>query len=149
MNMLSRKISVALCLAASGACASAQDSPVGLWRSLDDKTGEAKAEIRVQAAADGTLSGRIERSLKKDGQPNAVCERCTDERKGQPIAGLQIIRGGSKTEGQQLWEQSKILDPENGKEYRASLKPIDGGSKLEVRGYLGPFWRTQTWTRVQ
>ena len=33
----------------------------------------------------------------------------------------------------------KILDPENGKEYRASFTPIDGGKKLEVRGYLGPF----------
>ena len=42
-----------------------------------------------------------------------------------------------------------MLDPENGKEYRASFTPVDGGKKLEVRGYLGPFWRTQTWNRVQ
>mgnify|MGYP000952145243 CR=1 FL=1 len=126
----------------------AQVSPVGTWRSIDDKTGEAKAEIRVSEAG-GALTGRIEKSLKKDTKPDAVCTECTDDRKGQPIAGLEIIRGGKKAEGKDVWEGGKILDPENGKEYRASFTPIDGGAKLEVRGYLGPFWRTQVWQRVQ
>ena len=78
---------------------------------------------------------------------DATCDECTDERKGKPIAGLDIIRGGRKVEGKDVWEGGKILDPENGKEYRASFTPIDGGKKLDVRGYLGPFWRTQTWNR--
>jgi len=138
----------ALFLMAASSAALAQMSPVGLWRNVDDKTGEAKAEIRIGEAG-GALVGRIEKSLKKDAKPDAVCEECTDERKGQPIAGLEIIRGGKKAEGKDAWEGGKILDPENGKEYRASFTPIDGGRKLEVRGYLGPFWRTQTWTRVQ
>ncbi|HEY0201445.1 MAG TPA: DUF2147 domain-containing protein [Burkholderiaceae bacterium] len=125
--------------------AQAQMSPLGLWCSVDDKSGEAKAEIRI-ADAGGTLSGRIERSLKKDGKP--TCEECSDDRRGQPIQGLEIIRGGGKTEGKDVWEGGKILDPENGKEYRASFTPIDGGARLEVRGYLGPFWRTQTWVRI-
>jgi uncharacterized protein (DUF2147 family) len=135
----------AILLIAGAGSALAQMNPVGLWRNVDDKTGEAKAEIRI-ADAGGALSGRIEKSLKKDGKP--VCEECTDERKGQPIVGLEIIRGGKKAEGKEVWEGGKILDPENGKEYRASFTPIDGGGKLEVRGYLGPFWRTQTWTRI-
>ena len=138
----------AIALAASAASAMAQMTPVGVWRSIDDKTGESKAEIRI-AESGGALAGRIEKSLKKDAKPDAVCEECTDERKGKPIAGLEIIRGGKKGEGKDVWEGGKILDPENGKEYRASFTPIDGGKKLEVRGYLGPFWRTQTWTRVQ
>ncbi|WP_038214582.1 DUF2147 domain-containing protein [Xenophilus azovorans] len=138
----------ALFLMAASSAALAQMSPVGLWRNVDDKTGEAKAEIRIGEAG-GALVGRIEKSLKKDAKPDAVCEECADERKGQPIAGLEIIRGGKKAEGKDAWEGGKILDPENGKEYRASFTPIDGGRKLEVRGYLGPFWRTQTWTRVQ
>ncbi|TSD55083.1 DUF2147 domain-containing protein [Variovorax sp. KBS0712] len=126
----------------------AQSTPVGLWRNVDDKTGEAKAEIRI-ADANGALLGRIEKSLKKDTKPDATCDECADDRKGKPIAGLEIIRGGKKAEGKDVWEGGKILDPENGKEYRASFTPIDGGKKLEVRGYLGPFWRTQTWNRVQ
>ncbi|QNK75831.1 DUF2147 domain-containing protein [Variovorax sp. PAMC28562] len=126
----------------------AQSSPVGLWRNVDDKTGETKAEIRIVEKS-GALDGRIEKSLKKDSAADSVCEECADERKGKPIVGLDIIRGGKKVEGKDVWEGGKILDPENGKEYRASFTPIDGGRKLEVRGYLGPFWRTQTWLRAQ
>lgn len=140
-----KKALAALFLVAT-APAWAQISPVGLWRSVDDKTGEAKAEIRIQEAG-GALSGRIEKSLKKDAKP--TCTECTDDRKGQPIAGLEILRGGKQAEGKEVWDGGKILDPENGKEYRASLTPIEGGKRLEVRGFLGPFWRTQTWVRVQ
>ena len=128
--------------------AMAQSTPVGLWRNVDDKTGEAKADIR-KVDSDGALRGRIEKSLKKDTKPDATCDECADDRKGKPIAGLEIVRGGKKAEDKDVWEGGKILDPENGKEYRASFTPIDGGKKLEVRGYLGPFWRTQTWNRVQ
>jgi uncharacterized protein (DUF2147 family) len=138
----------AVLLAALGGGALAQASPVGLWRSIDDRSGEPKAQIRI-AEQGGALSGRIERSLRKDAKPGAVCEECTDERKGRPIAGLEIIRGGARAEGKEVWENSRILDPENGKEYRATLTPVDGGAKLQVRGYLGPFWRTQTWLREE
>ena len=123
-------------------------SPVGLWRSVDDKTGEAKAEIRI-AETSGVLNGRIEKSLKKDADPAATCTECKDDRKGKAIAGLEIIRGVKKADDREVWEGGKILDPENGKEYRASLTPIEGGKRLGVRGFLGPFWRTQTWQRVQ
>ncbi|MDR6424015.1 uncharacterized protein (DUF2147 family) [Variovorax beijingensis] len=138
----------AIVLAATSAVAAAQTTPVGLWRNVDDKTGEAKAEIRI-GEANGALIGRIEKSLKKDAKPDAICDECSDDRKGKPITGLDIIRGGRKAEGKDVWEGGKILDPENGKEYRASFTPIEGGKKLEVRGYLGPFWRTQTWNRAQ
>ena len=140
----------AIFIIATAVPAWAQMSPTGLWRSVDDKTGEAKAEIRITDVGSGreALSGRIEKTLKKDAPADAVCDACTDERKGKPLAGLEILRGGKKTDGKDVWEGGKILDPENGKEYRASLTPIDGGKKLEVRGYLGPFWRTQTWQRV-
>ncbi len=125
----------------------AQMSPVGVWQSKDDKTGEAKAEIRISEAANG-LSGRIEKTLKKDVDPAAVCVACEGDRKDKPIVGLEIIRGGKKEVDKDVWSGGKIIDPENGKEYRASFTPIEGGAKLEVRGYLGPFWRTQTWQRL-
>ncbi|MGE8318166.1 MAG: DUF2147 domain-containing protein [Comamonas sp.] len=126
----------------------AQVSPVGLWRSVDDKSGEAKAEIRISDDG-GALQGKIVKTLRKDAKPDATCTECADDRKGQPIVGLAIIRGGAKLRDKDVWEGGKILDPENGKEYRASFTPIDGGQKLEVRGFLGPFWRTQTWVRVE
>ncbi|GAB3648975.1 DUF2147 domain-containing protein [Ramlibacter alkalitolerans] len=141
-----KKTLILLGAALAFSSAFAQVSPVGLWRSIDDKTGEPKAEIRITDSG-GVLTGRIEKTLKKDAKP--TCEECRDERKGQAINGLEIIRGAKKTEGQDVWENGKILDPENGKEYTLRLAPIEGGQKLQVRGYIGPFFRTQTWVRVQ
>ena len=134
-----------LALAAS---ASAQTTPVGLWRNVDDKTGEVRAEIRIVDQG-GALSGKIEKRLGKDVKPDAVCNECDDDRKGKPILGLEIIRGARKAEGKDVWEGGKILDPENGREYTLRLTPQDGGKKLDVRGSFGPFGRTQTWLRVQ
>jgi len=135
-------------LAACAASAFAQMTPVGTWRNIDDKTGEVKAEIRIDDRG-GKLFGRIVKSLKKDAKPDAVCEECRDERKDKPITGLEIIRNAQKAEGRDVWEDGKILDPENGREYTLRLTPIEGGRKLEVRGSIGPFGRTQTWVRVQ
>ncbi len=137
---------VLACLA--GTAAFAQSTPVGLWRSVDDKTGEPKAEIRIVDNA-GALFGRIEKRLTKEAKPGAVCEECSDERKGKPIDGLEIIRNARKTEGKDVWEGGKILDPENGREYTLRLTLQEGGRKLDVRGSFGPFGRTQTWLRVQ
>jgi uncharacterized protein (DUF2147 family) len=124
----------------------AQATPVGLWRSVDDKTGEAKAEIRIVETPSG-LSGKIERAIKPSEEP--LCTECTDERKGKPKLGMEIIRGARKVADKDVWEGGKILDPENGREYTLRLTPIEAGKKLEVRGSFGPFGRTQTWTRVQ
>ena len=135
-----------LALFASG-MAFAQSTPVGLWRNIDDKTGEAKAEIRITDNA-GALNGRIEKVLRKDAKPDEKCVECKDERKDQPMVGLEIIRGAKKSADGD-WQDGKILDPENGREYKLRLTPIEGGAKLQVRGSFGPFWRTQTWVRVQ
>lgn len=125
----------------------AQMNPAGLWRSLDEKTGEAKAEIRIVETA-GALNGKIEKRLLKDAKPGDVCDECSDDRKGALILGLEIIRGAKKADGKDVWEGGKILDPENGRNYGLRMTPIDGGKNLEVRGSVGPFGRTQTWTRV-
>jgi uncharacterized protein (DUF2147 family) len=138
---------LAIVLGASSLSALAQLTPVGLWRNVDDKTGEAKAEIRI-ADSGGLLSGKLEKRLGKDVKPEALCEACSDDRKGKPLLGLEIIRGAKKAEGKDVWEGGKILDPENGRDYTLRMTPVDGGQKLEVRGSLGPFGRTQTWVRI-
>ena len=143
---MKKQIGAVLLLLTAGAWA--QTTPVGLWRSIDDRTGEPKAEIRI-AESDGTLNGHIEKVLRKDAKPDAKCDECRDERKGQPMVGLEIIRAARKVDGKDVWENGKILDPENGREYRLRLTPADAGRKLDVRGSFGPFGRTQTWVRVQ
>ena len=126
----------------------AQMSPVGTWNTIDDKTKELKSEIVVTEAA-GVLSGKVSKLLRKDADQKAVCDKCTDDRKDKAVLGLEIIRGAKKTEGKDVWEEGKILDPENGKNYTLRLTPIEGGNKLEVRGSVFGIGRTQTWVRVQ
>jgi uncharacterized protein (DUF2147 family) len=138
---------IALFFVAIGASAMAQSTPVGLWRSIDDQSGQAKAEIRITANAAGVLSGVVEKALVLSNEPN--CDLCTDDRKGKPKLGMEIIRGGKKLADQDVWEGGKILDPDNGKEYTLRLTPLEGGKKLEVRGYIAFFFRNQNWVRVQ
>ncbi|MDP2264694.1 MAG: DUF2147 domain-containing protein [Hydrogenophaga sp.] len=139
---------VALALSALAMSAHAQMSPVGVWHSIDDKTREIKSEIVIEEK-EGALTGRITKLLRKDAKQDAVCDECTDDRKGKPLVGLEIIRGARKADGKDVWEGGKILDPENGKTYGLRMTPAEGGRKLDVRGSIGPFGRTQTWTRVQ
>ncbi len=128
--------------------ASAQMTPVGVWHTINDKTKEISSEVHVVEVA-GMLSGKIMKLLRKEAKQDAVCDECTDDRKGKPLLGLEIIRGAKKADGKEVWEDGKILDPENGKNYTLKLTPVEGGKKLEVRGSIGPFGRTQTWVRVQ
>lgn len=126
----------------------AQMTPVGVWRTIDDKTGEVASEVRI-ADNGGVLSGRVEKLLRKTARQDDVCNKCSDDRKDKPLLGMEIIRGARKTEGRDIWEGGKILDPDNGKEYTLRLTPIEDGKKLEVRGYIAFFFRTQTWVRAQ
>ncbi len=125
----------------------ADNTPVGKWHSVDEKTKEIKSEITITESG-GALSGKVSKLLRKDAKQDAVCDECTDARKDKPILGLEIIRGAKKEANEEVWTGGKILDPENGKEYTLKLTPQDGGKKLAVRGSIGPFGRTQTWVRV-
>ncbi len=128
--------------------AQAQMTPVGQWHSFDEKTGELKSQI-VIADSGGVLTGRIDKLLRKEADQKAVCKECRDERKDKPMLGLEIIRGAKQLADKEVWEGGKILDPENGKEYALRLTPVEGGKKLEVRGSIAFFGRSQTWVRVQ
>jgi uncharacterized protein (DUF2147 family) len=126
----------------------AQMTPAGVWHTIDDKTGETSSEVRIVDNA-GVLSGRIEKLLRKNAKQDDVCDKCTDDRKDKPVLGMEIIRGAKQAENKEVWEGGKILDPDNGKEYTLRLTPIEGGKKLQVRGYIAFFYRTQVWVRVQ
>jgi uncharacterized protein (DUF2147 family) len=123
------------------------NTPVGRWHTIDDKTGEVKSMVTIEDRG-GALSGRVTQILRKGADPAARCDQCADDRKGQPILGMEIIRGVKKSAGQDHWEGGEILDPEEGKLYRVRLTPLEGGAKLQVRGFLGPFWRNQTWVKA-
>ena len=149
---MKNKIAIALAAVvalAAPLAALAQTTPVGLWKTIDDETKKEKSLVRIVDSG-GVLTGRIEKLLDPTAKADDVCDKCTDERKGKPIVGLTIIRNAKPdAEDKALWTGGDITDPNNGKTYRLRLKPLDGGKQLEVRGYIGPFFRNQTWIRVE
>ena len=139
----------AIGLSLGAALAHAQTTPVGLWKTIDDNTKKERSLIRISDSG-GVLTGRLEKALDPDAKPDAVCDKCSDERKDKPLIGMAIIRNAKQNaEDKTIWDGGDITDPDNGKTYRLRLRPLDGGKSLEVRGYLGPFYRNQTWVRVE
>ena len=142
---------LAAALTLIGNLAQAQSTPVGVWKTIDDASKKEKSLVRVVESG-GVFTGKIEKLLDPTTKQDEVCDQCTDDRKGKLILGLTILTGVKKAEGAaDLWDGGHILDPNNGKIYKVRLTPIDGGKKLEVRGYIGTplFGRTQTWLRAE
>lgn len=124
-----------------------QVSPVGQWRTIDDHSGKPRSIVEVYANPDGTLSARIVRLLDMSKGPNPMCDACRGARHGKPVVGM-VIAWGLGADGN-AWGGGRILDPDNGKEYSVKFTPVEGGRKLEVRGYVGfsLLGRTQVWLR--
>ena len=152
MSFPFRSVALGLAFAfASGFAAAQAASPAGLWKTVDDKTKKEKSLVRI-VEANGVYTGKVEKVIDPDAPKDAICKDCTDERKDQPVVGMTIIRNMKQSTGDKaVFEGGDILDPNNGKVYRAKLKLIDNGSKLEVRGYIGlpMLGRTQTWIRAE
>ena len=85
-----RKIFGCLVLAAAG-WAQAQMTPIGLWQSIDDGNAQPKAEISIAQRPDGSLAGKVERSLLVNATTDPNCVLCTDDRKNQPKVALEKI----------------------------------------------------------
>jgi uncharacterized protein (DUF2147 family) len=125
-------------------------TPAGVWRTVDDKTGKERSVVRI-SEANGVYEGRVEKLLNRgpDDDPQGLCRACKGERKDKPVEGMTIL-WGLKKDGDQ-YAGGEILDPKNGETYRAKMKLVDGGRKLEVRGFIGVslFGRSQVWVREQ
>ena len=139
----------ALAFAASALPAlAATDTPVGKWKTIDDKTHEVKSIVEITENG-GLLEGKVLQVLKSDHGPHPVCSECDGERKNKPIEGMTIM-WGLKKDGDE-WSGGQILDPGKGKIYKVTLKLEDAGKKLDVHGYIGfsLLGRSQEWVRAE
>ncbi len=124
-------------------------SPVGVWQTIDDKTGKERSIVRI-TEVNGELQGVVEQLFDQPGEdPKHLCKDCKGERKDKPIIGMTIL-WGLKQQGSE-WSGGEILDPKNGKIYRCKMTPSEDGKQLNVRGFIGVslIGRTQTWHRLQ
>ena len=145
-----KKAAVAFVLATASILAMAQATPAGLWKTIDDDGKTEKSLVRIVNTG-GVYSGKVEK-ISDPAKATELCSKCDDERKDKPIVGMTIIwEVKQDAEDPGLFAGGQILDPAKGSSYKLRLKPIDGGKKLEVRGYIGSpmFGRTQTWVRVE
>lgn len=126
----------------------ATNNPVGLWQSIDDKSGKPRSLVRINEN-EGEYSAVVEKGLLATDKEGAVCDKCTDERKNQPIIGM-VIAEGLKENGNK-YDGGHILDPDNGKVYKCNMTLNEAGDELEVRGYIGIslLGRSQVWLRVE
>ncbi|MBU3577940.1 DUF2147 domain-containing protein [Polynucleobacter sp. UK-Kesae-W10] len=120
------------------------DSITGIWKTFDDDTQQPAAIVQI-SEKNGVYSGVILKIL--DPSAPLVCDKCTDNRKGKPITGMEILTGLKKAGDS--YSGGLILDPDDGEIYRAEMKLKDQGSKLDLRAYIGIplLGRTQTWIR--
>lgn len=142
-NKLTLSVAAALTLTATTVLAAdlaaARTTPHGNWRTIDDETGETKSIVRVYEV-EGKLYGVVKQLLLR---PGAKCEKCEGDDYMAPIEGMVVVWGLSDTDGDGTWEGGKVFDPEKNKTYRCKIW-MDGGN-IKIRGYLGPFFRTQKW----
>jgi uncharacterized protein (DUF2147 family) len=148
---MKKLLAAAAALVVSGAAFAQVATPVGLWKSIDEKTKVEKSLVRISESG-GVVTGKIEKLLDPATKPDAVCDECSGDLKGKPIVGMTIISGAKKNPDQpNQWDGGTVLDPANGKTYKLRLKPSDDNKKLDVRGYIGTplIGRSQTWVRVE
>jgi uncharacterized protein (DUF2147 family) len=127
--------------------AMAQTSIIGKWKSVDDNTGDPRSIVEIIERG-GKIYGKIIKLFPKpEEDPDPICDKCSDEdtRFNKKIIGMEIIKELSLDDGE--YSGGSILDPEVGKVYRCKMWLE--ADKLKVRGYLGPFYRTQTWLKAQ
>ena len=128
---------------AFGAWAQPATSPLGKWKTLDDKTGKVMTITEVYLAKNGTLAAKIVENL---GLP-ATCANCSGDYKGKPTVGLMTLWNLKDKKG--VWSDGNGYKPSEDTRFKAkSVKVVDGGNKLEVTGCKAMFCRTATWVRV-
>lgn len=144
-----RKIILAATLASIASItfsASAQDhnSPIGKWKTLDDKTGKAMTVTEVYEAKNGTLAAKIVENL---GLP-ATCGECSGANKGKPFVGIVTV-WNMKANKDGTWGGGNGYKPSEDMKFTAkSMKLVDGGNKLEIKGCKAIFCKTATWVRA-
>ena len=117
---------------------------IGKWKTIDDKTGEAKSIVEIYEK-EGKIFGKIVEILK--GDKNGLCNKCEGEDKDKKILGFELIKGLTKSGA--FYRNGSIINPENGKKYKCRLSLKDGDKDtLEVRGYIAFMYESQYWERI-
>ncbi len=118
----------------------AQNQILGKWISEDKK---GVIEVFQQKAK---YYGKIV-WLKPDKDiPSTDTENPDKSKRSQPLLNLVILKDFDYMDKE--WKNGTVYDPANGRTYACTLKLINDKA-LRIRGYWGPFYRTEIWTRKE
>lgn len=125
---------------------------VGTYQTIDDETNLPKSIVALYEYTDGddtSLAGRIIALYGADGKISETISnptRIAENVSGTPkYVGLDIIWQMQWDNDDARYEDGKIMDPAKGSVYSSVMWQDSDKSKLQVRGKIGPFGRTQTW----
>ncbi len=119
---------------------------LGVWKTIDDETGEPKSHVKIYKK-DGKVFGRVVKLLPK--ATTTTCDGCPGDKNGKSLLDVDIL-WDLEADDDGVWDDGEIVDPANGKVYRCKIS-LENADKLKVRGYIGfsLFGRTQIWHRVK
>ncbi len=122
----------------------AQNSPVGVWKTIDDESGEATSHIEIYEK-DGKFHGKIVKMLRDP--EDTLCAKCPGDKKDKPLMGMEILWDLKKHKD--YWSYGRIMDPNNGKTYKCNIR-MENNDELKLRGYIGiaALGRNQVWYRI-
>jgi hypothetical protein len=120
-------------------------SPLGLWKTLDDRTGQVRGTVLVYER-NGLYHAKIASAVNPK-EANDICDLCPGGRKNKPVVGLVIMENMRKSGAE--YTGGEVLDPDTGYIYRGKFRLIEGGQKMVLRGFIGIslLGRSQTWIR--
>jgi len=119
---------------------------LGKWKTVNEETGQSTSIIEIFKVGE-ELHGRVVRILKEEDR-DRICTKCEGELKDKPIEGM-VVMTGLENNGDE-YSGGTVTDPKTGKVYRCKIwLDEDNPKKLNVRGYISFFYRTQTWLRAE
>lgn len=125
----------------------------GSWKTINDKTGYARADVLITKQKNGIYLEEIIQVHAISNRPAIDhCEKCKGALKNALLIGLPIFSGfKQKPKNKDEFIDGHVLDPLSGHVYQGKGRLNARGNVLTLRGFIGTslLSRTVSWVRTK